>query len=213
MLLLTIDDLIKKLFNLTLISISRNEVPIASIVCQEVVVDGVTKFKFISSAYNSNRKNFDPTAHSEIIAIRKTALKLKKSRLNDCVLFTNLEPCLMCSGAIIHARLSKVYFILKTEKGVGLNYLIKNGDSNIKSGIAKNGDGDSNIKSGTAKNGDGDSNIESSTAKNGDGDSNIKSGIAKNGPPLFNHYPTIIKLNEYENLFKESLINFFKEKR
>ena len=199
MLLLTIDDLIKKLFKLTLISISKNEVPIASIVCQEVVVDGVTKFKFISSAYNSNRKNFDPTAHSEIVAIRKAALKLKIPRLNDCVLFTNLEPCLMCSGAIIHARLKKIYFILKTEKGMGLNYLIKNGNSNNGSSTAKK-------KNGNSKNG-------SDIAKKKNDGSNIKSSTAKIGPPLFNHYPTIIKLSEYENMFKESLINFFKEKR
>ncbi|MBE5784661.1 MAG: nucleoside deaminase [Clostridiales bacterium] len=52
----------------------------------------------------------DPTAHAEMLAIREGAKKLGARRLSDCILYVTLEPCAMCSGAIVNARLKKVVF-------------------------------------------------------------------------------------------------------
>lgn len=80
----------------------KDEVPVGAV----VVRDG----KIISKAYNKRQKSQDATLHAEIIAIKKTCKKLKTFRLNDCELYVTLEPCAMCSGAIINARVGTVIF-------------------------------------------------------------------------------------------------------
>jgi len=72
--------------------------------------------KIISKAYNKKEKNNVSVYHAEILAIIKACKKLKTWRLDGCSLYVTLEPCLMCSGAIIHSRISKVYFATKNEK-------------------------------------------------------------------------------------------------
>lgn len=80
------------------------EVPVAA-----VIVDSRTN-KIIARAINLVEKLNDPTAHAEILAIRK-ACKVKNSmRINDCDLYVNLEPCLMCAEAIGFARVRRLYF-------------------------------------------------------------------------------------------------------
>lgn len=71
-----------------------------------IVKDG----KIIARAHNSKLKSHDPTNHAEIIAIRKASKKLGDWRLTDCDMYVTLEPCTMCSGAIIQSRIHKVYF-------------------------------------------------------------------------------------------------------
>lgn len=66
--------------------------------------------KIIARAHNLKVKSNDPTQHAEIIAIKKACKKLGDWRLNDCDMYVTLEPCTMCSGAIIQARIRKVYF-------------------------------------------------------------------------------------------------------
>lgn len=66
--------------------------------------------KIISRSYNLKVKTNDATQHAEIIAIRKACKKLNDWRLIDCDMYVTLEPCTMCSGAIIQARIRKVYF-------------------------------------------------------------------------------------------------------
>lgn len=66
--------------------------------------------KILSKAYNQIRKQTDPTAHPEILAIRQAASKKRNRHLPDCFLYTTLEPCPMCTAAAIWARLAGIVF-------------------------------------------------------------------------------------------------------
>jgi len=83
-------------------SIKDNEVPVGAI----IILDN----KIISSGYNQCVTKNDPTAHAEILAIKRAESLLKNYRLNNCEIYTTLEPCSMCYGAIIHARIRKITF-------------------------------------------------------------------------------------------------------
>lgn len=85
----------------------NNEVPVGSII--------IKNDKIIARGYNKTQKYNTTINHSEIIAIKKAQTKLNNWRLNDCVLFTSLEPCVMCSGAIINSRIKKIYFFTKSD--------------------------------------------------------------------------------------------------
>ncbi len=78
------------------------EVPVGAV----VVKDG----EIIGRGFNSPIGEADPTAHAEISALRDAARKLDNYRLPDCELFVTLEPCAMCAGAIIHARIARVVY-------------------------------------------------------------------------------------------------------
>lgn len=81
---------------------SEQEVPIgAVIVCQNRV---------IARAYNQREQLRDPTAHAEMLAITQAAESLGSWRLEECTLYVTLEPCPMCAGAIIQARIPRVVF-------------------------------------------------------------------------------------------------------
>ncbi|PKL40063.1 MAG: tRNA-specific adenosine deaminase [Spirochaetae bacterium HGW-Spirochaetae-1] len=62
----------------------------------------------IARAHNENRSKNDPTKHAEITAIREAARFLGNERLTDCVLYVTKEPCAMCAGAIVHARIKRL---------------------------------------------------------------------------------------------------------
>ncbi|MGD9138225.1 MAG: tRNA adenosine(34) deaminase TadA [Desulfobacterales bacterium] len=79
------------------------EVPVGAIVVSE-------NGKVISTAYNQPIALVDPTAHAEILAIRKAALEIKNYRLLNTTLYVTVEPCIMCMGAIVHARVSRVVY-------------------------------------------------------------------------------------------------------
>ena len=83
-------------------SIEMNEVPVGAII---VVNDEV-----VSQAHNQPISENDPTSHAEINAIRKASENLGNYRLTGASLFVTLEPCAMCYGAIIHARISRLVF-------------------------------------------------------------------------------------------------------
>ena len=78
------------------------EVPVAAVVVlgDEIVGVGV----------NRRETDSDPTAHAEVVAIRDAAKKLGRWNLSDCELFVTLEPCVMCGGAIVYSRISRVVF-------------------------------------------------------------------------------------------------------
>lgn len=85
------------------------EVPIGAV----VVADG----KIISRGHNRRTKKQIATAHAEIEAIEKACKKLKSWRLPECELYVTLEPCPMCMGAMLNARIKKVYFGAYEAKG------------------------------------------------------------------------------------------------
>mgnify|MGYP000733874913 CR=1 FL=1 len=80
----------------------QGEVPVGAV----VVKDG----EVIAVGYNQPIGRHDPTAHAEIVALRLAAEKLGNYRLPGCELYVTLEPCAMCSGAMMHARLARVVF-------------------------------------------------------------------------------------------------------
>jgi tRNA(adenine34) deaminase len=78
------------------------EVPIGAV----IVRDG----EIVARGQNRVLRDNDPTAHAEIVALREAARTLGNYRLNGCSLFVTLEPCAMCAGAMIHARLDRLLF-------------------------------------------------------------------------------------------------------
>ena len=78
------------------------EVPVGAV----VVRDGVV----IGSGFNSTISRHDPSAHAEILALRAAAVASGNYRLSGCTLYVTLEPCVMCSGAIMHARIGRVVY-------------------------------------------------------------------------------------------------------
>ena len=95
-------------YNLAIDAWNADEVPIGAVL--------VFEEEIISSAYNQTRMQTDPTAHAEMIAITMGAKKLGDWRLNSCSLYVTKEPCPMCSGATIAARIGKVFFGLEDPK-------------------------------------------------------------------------------------------------
>ena len=81
---------------------SRGEVPVGAI----VVRDGA----IVGRGGNAPIAANDPTAHAEIAALREAASALRNYRLPGCTLYVTLEPCAMCAGAILHARLARLVF-------------------------------------------------------------------------------------------------------
>jgi len=78
------------------------EVPIGAV----VVRDGA----IVARGQNRVLRDVDPTAHAEIVAMRAAATALGNYRLNGCTLYVTLEPCAMCAGAMIHARIDRLVF-------------------------------------------------------------------------------------------------------
>lgn len=93
---------------------AEGEVPIGAV----VVRDG----KVIAAAHNQPRALCDPTAHAEVLAIRAAAAALGQERLDGCDLWVSLEPCAMCAGAIVHARISRLYFAAADPKGGAVDH-------------------------------------------------------------------------------------------
>jgi tRNA(adenine34) deaminase len=93
---------------------SRGEVPVGAV----VVRDG----RVLSAAGNSPRALRDPTAHAEILAIRRACGALGDDRLTGCDLYVTLEPCAMCAGAISFARIRRLYYGAADPKGGGVEH-------------------------------------------------------------------------------------------
>lgn len=81
---------------------SRNEVPVGAVITRNGEV--------VSRGHNRREEEEDPTSHAEMTAIKKAARKMKTWRLTGTTLFVTLEPCIMCMGAILQARIPRVVF-------------------------------------------------------------------------------------------------------
>jgi tRNA(adenine34) deaminase len=84
------------------IALDKDEVPVGAVLVQND--------KLIAKAHNQPINKNDPTAHAEILVLRKAGKKLKNYRLTESTLYVTLEPCAMCFGAMIHARIDRIVF-------------------------------------------------------------------------------------------------------
>lgn len=84
-----------------LISYKKNEVPVGCIIVKNNAI--------IASAHNIRETQNDPLGHAELLAIRQAAEKLGSWRLTGCTMYVTLEPCIMCTGAIIDSRIERLY--------------------------------------------------------------------------------------------------------
>jgi tRNA(adenine34) deaminase len=93
---------------------NRGEVPVGAVI--------VRNGHIIAEGANATRQDHDPTAHAEIVAIRRACAMLGQDRLPDCELWVTLEPCAMCAGAIAHARLVRLIYAASDPKGGGVEH-------------------------------------------------------------------------------------------
>ena len=89
-------------------SYKKDEIPVGAV----IVKDG----KIIARGHNIKETKTDPTKHAEIIAIQKASKKLQTWRLSGCTMYVTLEPCSMCAGSLIQARIDKVVIGTMDEK-------------------------------------------------------------------------------------------------
>lgn len=97
-------------------AIIKDEVPVGCVITK--------KSKIISRGYNQKISKNDPTAHAEIVAIKKACKKIGSWNLNDCELYVTLKPCNMCLSVINEARIKKIYYIVDNIKNVNNNMII-----------------------------------------------------------------------------------------
>jgi tRNA(adenine34) deaminase len=90
-------------------ALSCNEVPVGAV--------AVADNQVVGRGYNNKESLMDPTAHAEMIALREAASTLGRWRLSDITLYVTLEPCVMCAGAMVHARLGRVVYGTRDPKG------------------------------------------------------------------------------------------------
>ena len=99
-----------------------DEVPIGCVIVKDN--------KVIARGHNLRESKQDPTLHAEMVAIRKASKKLKSWRLEGCNIYVTIEPCIMCSGAIIQSRIKTVIYGAPDLKGGGLGSSINVLDAN-----------------------------------------------------------------------------------
>jgi tRNA(adenine34) deaminase len=83
-------------------ALEMGEVPVGAV----IVADG----RVVGRGWNRNLTDHDPTAHAEIVALREAARNSANHRLSTCTLFATIEPCAMCAGAAIHARVGRLVY-------------------------------------------------------------------------------------------------------
>ena len=88
---------------------AKGDIPVGAVV---VDMDG----KIVSEAHNERELASDPTAHAEVLAIRRASEKLEQWRLDSCTLVVTLEPCVMCAGALSLSRIDRVVYAAKDPK-------------------------------------------------------------------------------------------------
>ena len=88
-------------------ALDQGEVPVGAV----IVCEG----EIIASAHNEREGRCDPTAHAEVLALLAAAKKLGRRRLHGCTMYVTLEPCPMCAGAILNARIRRVWYGARDE--------------------------------------------------------------------------------------------------
>ena len=122
------EKFMKKALALAKKAYEQDEVPVGAV----IVKDG----KVITSAYNKRELSQDATAHAEILAIKKACKKLNDFRLLGAELYVTLEPCVMCTGAILNARIERVYFGASITNGsISAEELVQRAELNHKTEI------------------------------------------------------------------------------
>jgi tRNA(adenine34) deaminase len=96
------EDFMREALALARQAAAAGEVPVGAVV--------VTAGAIVGRGFNQPISAGDPTAHAEIVALRAAAKELGNYRLGDCDLYVTLEPCVMCAGAIMHARIARVVY-------------------------------------------------------------------------------------------------------
>ena len=119
------------------IAYEQKEVPIGSVI--------VSEGQIIGRGYNKVESLKDPTAHAELIAITSASSTLENWRLIDCDIYVTLEPCIMCSGAIVNARIKNIFFGAYDSKYGAVSSMYNlcndtrlNHQSGVKGGILEN---------------------------------------------------------------------------
>ena len=90
-------------------AMAEGEVPVGAVI--------VSEGRVVGEGWNRPISTNDPTAHAEIVALRDAAARVGNYRLSDCSLYVTLEPCPMCAGAIVHARIGRVVYAATDPKG------------------------------------------------------------------------------------------------
>ncbi len=98
-------------------AMAENEVPVGAVI--------VLHDRVIAAAHNQREQLHDPTAHAEMIAITQAAESLGSWRLDDCTLYVTLEPCPMCAGAIVQARIPQVAYGARDPKAGAVDSLYR----------------------------------------------------------------------------------------
>ena len=96
-------------YDLAHIAKSQGEVPVGAVLVSD-------QHQLLGRGWNQVLQTSDPTAHAEIMAIRDAAAHLKNYRLQDTTLYVTLEPCCMCAGALVHARIKRLVFATRDVK-------------------------------------------------------------------------------------------------
>ncbi len=92
-------------------AMDEKEVPVGAVLVLDKTI--------IGCGWNRGRRTYDPTAHAEMVAIREAASKIGNYRMGDSTLYVTLEPCLMCFGALLEGRISRlVYAVREPRRGV-----------------------------------------------------------------------------------------------
>lgn len=104
-------------------SYKKGDVPVGAVI--------VKNGKIIAKAHNLKEKKHNPLMHAEIVAINRASKRLKRWRLDDCELYVTMEPCMMCTGAIIQSRIKKVYYSIENHDFGALKNISQNKKYNI----------------------------------------------------------------------------------
>src|SRR5271166_3996398 len=98
-------------------ALEAGEVPVGAVVVREGVIVG--------RGWNRNITDSDPTAHAEVIALREAGAAIGNYRLEDCDLFATIEPCTMCAGALLHARIKRLVYGADDPKAGAVHSLLQ----------------------------------------------------------------------------------------
>ena len=98
-------------------ALAAGDVPVGAV----VVLEG----KVIGRGWNRNLADSDPSAHAEIIALREAGAAIGNHRLIDCELFATIEPCAMCAGALVHARVKRLIYGAADPKAGAVDSVLK----------------------------------------------------------------------------------------